>query len=174
MEHCNQPGQKINWKCKRYIHGNRVSCRNRFLIDEEITAAFTELIRRLTGSRILPGIKSPEKKKPYSREVAKIDRQIQDLENLTEYPTKEMVGLIYERAKAQYKVSDINDWDYQTEKLREALKNREPSEAFDEELFQAIVQKIIVHSDDRLEFILNNGLNIDIPIGNTKERRGTM
>ena len=174
VEHYNQPGQKINWKCKRYIYGNRVSCRNRFLIDEEITAAFIELIRRLTESRTLSGIKNPEKKKPYSREVAEIDRQIQDLENLPEYSTKELVGLIYERAKEQYKVAAINDWDYQTEKLREALRNRKPSEAFDEKLFQAIVKEIIVYSDDRLEFILVNGFNIDIPIESTKERRGTM
>ena len=39
VEHCNQPGETIRWKCKRYIKGNRVYCRNIFLTEEQIEDA---------------------------------------------------------------------------------------------------------------------------------------
>lgn len=39
VEHCNQPGETIRWKCKRYIKGNRVYCRNVFLTEGQIEDA---------------------------------------------------------------------------------------------------------------------------------------
>ena len=55
---------------------------------------------------------------PYSREAAELTRRIQELEEKSEYPSEEMVRLIYERARLQYRVSRIQDQNYQTEKLK--------------------------------------------------------
>ena len=46
---------------------------------------------------------------PYSREAAELTRKLQELEEKPEYPSEEMVRLIYERARLQYRVSRIQD-----------------------------------------------------------------
>lgn len=169
VEHCNQPGEKINWKCKRYIDGNRVYCRNIFLVDRQIEDAFMELVKKLTGKPELVKPKIPEKALPYNRKAAQLTEQLQELGLQPEYPAQEMVRLIYERAKEQYQSAPIRDRRYQTEKLMAAIRTAEPELGFQDILFRSIIHKAIVQTDGRLEFELINGVIIDIPIGEGRE-----
>lgn len=169
VEHCNQPGEKINWKCKRYIDGNRVYCRNIFLVDRQIEDAFMELVKKLTGKPELAKPKIPEKALPYNRKAAQLTEQLQELGLQPEYPAKEMVRLIYERAKEQYQSAPIRDRRYQTEKLMAAIRTTEPEMGFQDTLFRSIIHKATVQTDGRLEFELLNGVTIDIPIRDGRE-----
>ena len=115
VEHCGQPGEKIVWKCKHYINGNRVYCRNVFLVDSQIINAFMELLRLLKVGRFRLEPETAEQGLPYSREAAELTRKLQALEEEPGYPAKEMVQVIYERARSQYRVARIRDRDYQTD-----------------------------------------------------------
>lgn len=169
VEHCNQPGEKINWKCKRYIDGNRVYCRNIFLVDRQIEDAFMELVKKLIGKPELARPKIPEKALPYNRRAAHLTEQLQELGLQPEYPAQEMVSLIYERAKEQYQSAPIRDRGYQTEKLMAAIRTAEPELGFQDILFRSIIHKAIVQTDGRLEFELINGVTMDIPIRDGRE-----
>ena len=174
IEHSNQYGKKVNWKCKHYIYNKRICCRNIFLIEEEIQNTFEELVSRLTlHPKIIQGNK-PEKKVPYNIKIAKLNRQLIELGELPEYPADEMVRLIYERAKEQHKAATIYDWDYQTTKAEEALKARKTESGFDEELFRAIIRRIRIHPNNRLEFELINRMTYDISVGKGEEQCETV
>ena len=93
------------------------------------------------------------------------------LEEKPEYPSEEMVRLIYERARLQYRVSKIQDQNYQTEKLKTALEENLLQKEFDSELFKATIHRITVHKDRRFEFELMNGVKIELPIREAAEGR---
>ena len=83
VEHCNQPGETVNWKCKQYIQGNRVSCRNQFVMDEQIKEAFLEVINRVIAK---PGLIDRRRRAqlPAGRRAAeeKLTEQIRNMEQL--------------------------------------------------------------------------------------------
>ena len=171
VEHCKQPGEKIVWKCKHYIHENRVCCRNIFLVDSQIIQAFMELMRGVKDGRLQIEPKTIMQGLPYSREAAELTRKLQELEEKPEYPSEEMVRLIYERARLQYRVSKIQDQNYQTEKLKTALEENLLQKEFNSELFKATIHRITVHKDRRFEFELMNGVKIELPIREAAEGR---
>jgi len=171
VEHCGQPGEKIVWKCKHYINGNKVYCRNVFLVDSQIIQAFMELLRQLKSGRLRLDPEAAAQGLPYSREAAELTRKLQTLEEEPGYPAKEMVRVIYERARSQYKVARIQDRDYQTEKLKGVLKETERTEEFDSGLFQTIIRRIVIHEDKRFEFELINRVKIELPIREAAEGR---
>jgi len=171
VEHCKQPGEKIVWKCKHYINENRVCCRNIFLVDSQIIQAFMELMRGVKDGRLQIEPKTIMQGLTYSREAAELTRKLQELEEKPEYPSEEMVRLIYERARLQYRVSKIQDQNYQTEKLKTALEENLLQKEFDSELFKATIHRITVHKDRRFEFELMNGVKIELPIREAAEGR---
>lgn len=171
VEHCGQPGEKIVWKCKHYINGNRVYCRNVFLVDSQIIDAFMELLRLLKEGRFRLESEAATQGLPYSREAAELTRKLQALEEEPGYPAKEMVKVIYERAQSQYRVACIRDRDYQTEKLKAVLKEVVLTEEFDNRLFQTIIRRIVIHEDRRFEFELINRVKIELPIQEAIEGR---
>lgn len=171
VEHCKQPGEKIVWKCKHYINENRVCCRNIFLIDSQIIQAFMELMRGVNDGRFQTEPETIVQGLPYSREAAELTRRIQELEEKSEHPFEEMVRLIYEWARLQYRVSRIQDQNYQTEKLKLALEENPLQKEFNSELFKAMIHRITVHKDSRFEFELINGVRIELPIREAEGRK---
>ena len=55
---------------------------------------------------------------PYSREAAELTRRLQELEESRSIHPRRWYGWIYERARLQYRVSRIQDQNYQTEKTK--------------------------------------------------------
>ena len=85
------------------------------LVDSQIINAFMELLRLLKVGRFRLEPETAEQGLPYSREAAELTRKLQALEEEPGYPAKEMVQVIYERARSQYRVARIRDRDYQTD-----------------------------------------------------------
>lgn len=164
VEHCNQPGEKINWKCKRYIHGNKVYCRNLFLTDKQIGAAFLAAVNRLiAGPGLLDQPTPPKRQTPAYR----VDRMTEQILEMTEdggCAAQDIKKLIYERARLQYQTAQIEDAGYQTEKLKAAIRQREIQTEFDESLFLQTIKQVKIFEDGRLEFHFINGLTIDTHI----------
>ena len=161
VEHCNQPGEKVSWKCKRYIHGNRVYCRNPFLTDEQIADAFLEALNRIIASPKL--LERHRKQEPENGGAAdeKLSEQIREMLESGNAPAQEIRAFIFERAKLQYQRSKINDYEYQTDKIKRALAGIRAQSEFDDALFEQTIRQAVIQEDGKITFQLHNGIEID-------------
>jgi len=161
VEHSGKTTKRTFWKCKRYINRNRVCCRNSFLTDEQIRLAFLSIANRIiTNQKCLDRI---PKKVPAvnSFEYIKLDKKIKELEAEGQYSSKELPALIFERAKAFYRISRVDDASYNTEKMKQAFADRSSLCGFDEKLFQTVIRQVTVHKNERLTFEFINGLTLE-------------
>ena len=163
VEHCNQPGETVNWKCKQYIQGNRVSCRNQFVMDEQIKEAFLEVINRVIAK---PGLIDRRRRAqlPAGRRAAeeKLTEQIRIILEYGTAPAQEIKSLVFERAKLQYQQSVIDDYGYQTDKIKRALADIGQQSEFDDALFGQTIRQAVIYEDGTITFQLRNGIEIDI------------
>lgn len=165
VEHCNQPGEIIRWKCKRYIKGNRVYCRNVFLTEEQIEDAILAAINYFIENPDLLEQGIPVlKTEPENAQSRKLTGQIQECLETGQYSADTIRQLVFERARAQYQAAAIDDMGFRTEKLKTALTEKEPQIQFDPELFQQTIQKIIVGQDSILQIELLNGVSVEVKI----------
>lgn len=170
MEHCNQPGEKTRWRCKQYIQNHAVHCRNIPLLEEEIQAAFMSAVDFLVSHPDLID-KVPKEKREPAWQVLKLEREIQMCNDSEEYQAKEMIRLIYERAKAQYQSAVIHDSFYQTEKLKAALEEHGSMEEFYPDFYQKVIRKMVVQEDGILQVIFINGVSLGIRAADYQEGR---
>ena len=161
VEHCNQPGEKVKWKCKRYIHGNRVYCRNPFLTDEQIAEAFLEAVNRIITSPKLLERRRGQEPETAGAAAEKLSERVREMLEMGTAPAQEIKALIYERAKLQYQRSKINDYEYQTEKIKRALAGIGEQSEFDDALFEQTIRQAVIHEDGKITFQLHNGIEID-------------
>lgn len=77
------------------------------------------------------------------------------MEEEEKFTSKELSELIFKRAKAYYSIAKIDDYEYKTEKIRQALEGKEKLEEFDEDLFKTIIKQVIIQMDGKIvvEFI---------------------
>ena len=143
------------WKCKRYIYQNKVCCRNPFLTGEEIENIFISATNKILSKMSL--LDKEKKKEPLkiTIEIRDIEERIKELEEEEQFSSKELSELIFKRAKAYYSIAKIDDYAYNTEKMRQALACKEELMEFDEDLFSAIIKQIIIHKEGKIivEFI---------------------
>lgn len=161
VEHCNQPGEKVKWKCKRYIHGNRVYCRNPFLTDEQIAEAFLEAVNRIITSPKLLERRRGQEPETVGAAAEKLSERVREMLEMGTAPAQEIKALIYERAKLQYQRSKINDYEYQTEKIKRVLQGIGEQSEFDDALFEQTIRQAVIHEDGKITFQLHNGIEID-------------
>lgn len=164
VEHSGRPTKRTFWKCKRYIHKNKVCCCNSFLTDEQIESAFLYAANRiLARKQCLDRI---PKKEPVvnNSEFIKLDRKIKELEAEGRYSSKELPALIFERAKAFYRTAQIDDQEYSTQKMKQAFSHRNVITQFDDELFRTAIRQVMVRNDGKLTFEFINSLTMEIEI----------
>ena len=99
-----------------------------------------------------------EKKKEAPKitmEIRNMEEKIKELEEEEQFSSRELSELIFKRAKAYYSITKIDDYAYSTEKMRQALVEREQLMEFDEDLFSTIIKQMTIHKDGRIlvEFI---------------------
>lgn len=155
IKNIGKPSEIRTWKCKRYIYQNKVCCRNPFLTGEEIENIFISATNKVLSKIWL--LDKEKKKEPLKTtiEIRNIEERIKELEEEEQFSSKELSELIFKRAKVHYSITKIDDYVYNTEKMRQALEGKEHLMEFDEELFKAIIKQIIVHKDGKIvvEFI---------------------
>lgn len=157
VEHCNKPSESIKWKCKHYIKANRVSCRNIFLEDDVIKRAFIRVINQVIANPELVEKRRRPKTPLPCPATLKLDHKIQTVFKTGQYTADEIKKIVFDRAREQYHATVIDDTDYQTDKLRQALSEKCIQVDFEEKLFQQTVQKIVIQPEEQLQFILRNG-----------------
>ncbi|WP_270810018.1 hypothetical protein [Hungatella effluvii] len=115
--------------------------------------------------------KVPKEKKEPICSVLKLEREIQMCNNSEEYKAEEILRLIYERAKAQYKTATIHDNGYQTEKLKAALMEYGSTKVFQPNFYLKVIKKMVVQEDGILQVIFINGVSLGIRIRANREGR---
>lgn len=161
IEHAGRPSEKKAWKCKRYIYQNRVCCRNLFLTGKDIENAFISATNKILSRKWM--LDKDRKKEPLimTMEIKNLEEKIKELEDEEEFSSKELSELIFKRAKAYYSIGKIDDYDYNTNKIKQALAEKEKLIEFDEELFNNIIKQIIIYKDGRLIVEFINGITIE-------------
>lgn len=161
IEHAGRPSQKSNWKCKRYIYQNKVHCRNLFLTEKGIETAFISATNKLLSKKWM--LDKGRKKEPprITLEIRKLEERIKELEEEEHFSSKELSELIFKRAKAYYNIAKIDDYDYNTEKIKQALADKEQITEFEEDIFIAIIKQIVIYKDGRILVEFINGITME-------------
>ncbi len=161
IEHAGRPSQKSNWKCKRYIYQNRVHCRNLFLTEKDIETVFISATNKLLSKKWMLD-KGRKKESPrITLEIRKLEERIKELEEEEHFSSKELSELIFKRAKAYYSIAKIDDYDYNTEKIKQALADKEQLTEFEEDIFINIIKQIIIYKDGRILVEFINGITME-------------
>jgi len=105
-----------------------------------------------------------------SAELRKIKLQISSGLNHCGMKPSEMAQLLFKRATEQYGISQVDDFEYKTRKLKAVLEICKPINTFDEALFKATIKSITVESTGQLRFELINGVMLSTPY--TLRRKG--
>lgn len=163
VEHGDRPTKRTFWKCKRYIDKNMVCCCNSFLTDEQIESAFQSAANRILARKQCLDRTSKRELIVNNSEFIKLDKNIKELEAEGRYSSNELPALIFERAKAFYRTAQIDDHEYNTEKMKQAFSNRNSLLQFDTELFRTVTRQVTVH-DGKLTFKFINSLVIEVEI----------
>jgi len=161
IEHAGRPSEKSNWKCKRYIYQNRVHCRNLFLTEKDIETAFISATNKILSKKWM--LDKGKKKEPprTTLEIRKLEERIKELEYKEHFSSKELSELIFKRAKAYYSIAKIDDYDYNTEKIKSLLTEKEQLTEFDEDIFMAIIKQIVIYKDGRIIVEFINGITME-------------
>lgn len=154
---CGKPYRKyrgIVWKCKNYDH-----CKNQYFTENEFKTMFISAVNELLKNKLLFK-KAPPKEPPTSSyKLRQIENQIKQLQE-KESSSTELAKLIFKHAEIVYIGSKIYDYEIKTEKIKKALDGSEIT-SFDDNLFETIVQKIIVFKDGTVKFKFINGIIIE-------------
>ncbi|WP_206458283.1 recombinase family protein [Anaerovorax sp. IOR16] len=159
-EHSGKASEKSRWKCKKYIFKNRVLCRNLFYTDEELKLVFISAVNQLIKNQRL--LDKPHKKElaKMSKELLAIENQIHKLEEDEKFSSQELADLIFKRAELTYSTSKVDDYEVQTQKIKELLIGQNQLTEFDVELFKGMIDKITIYQDGKVETQFINGLKI--------------
>lgn len=163
VEHCDRPIKRTFWKCKRYIHKNKVFCCNSFLTDEQIESAFLSAVNRILARKQCLDRIPKRDQVVNNSEYIKLDKKIKELEAEGRYSSNELPVLIFERAKAFYRKAQVDDREYNTEKMKQAFSNLSSLTLFDPELFRTVIRKVTVH-EGKLIFEFINSLTIEVEL----------
>ena len=161
IEHAGRPSEKSNWKCKRYIYQNRVHCRNLFLTEKDIETAFISATNKILSKKWM--LDKGKKKEPprISLVIRKLEERIKELEEEEHFSSKELSELIFKRAKAYYSIAKIDDYDYNTEKIKQSLAEKEQLTEFDEDIFINTIKQIVIYKDGRILVEFINGITME-------------
>ncbi|WP_326907098.1 recombinase family protein [Sedimentibacter sp. MB31-C6] len=161
IENVGKASEIRNWKCKKYIHRNKVCCRNLFLTSEEIENIFISATNKLL-SRMWMLDKEKKKEPPkINMEIRNIEERVKELEEEEQYSSKELARLVFKRAQAYYNNSKADDYDCNTQKIKEELMDKKCLEEFEEELFIKIANQILIYRDGRIIVEFINGITME-------------
>ena len=175
--HCDLSENRLpKWRCKTYLRERTERCRSIILTDSQTEQACIRAVNQL--------IEHPEIMENYKRRPAearavegraeaaraveqdsadvtptyrRIEREIQKAEDL---PAERLKELLFERASERYKTLTVRDEEIRAEKMREALRGKEPVTEFDEELYRSLIKKIIIHKGGEAEVVFHNNSRV--------------
>lgn len=159
--HRGKPEEKTEWKCNNETYHRRMKCRNLILNDKDIESIFISAVNKVI-SRMWVLDKEKKKEPPkITMEIRNMEERIKELEEEEQFSSEELAKLVFKRAQAYYNISKIDDYDHNTQKIKEELIKRKSLIEFEEDLFTKIIKQILIYKDGKtiVEFI--NGITME-------------
>lgn len=156
-----KPEEEVQWKCNNHSYQRKMKCKSLILDQEDIEDMFISGTNTLL-SRIWMLDRGKKEKQPnFNMETRVIEDKIRELEEGGMNSSKELAKLIFQRAKAYYDISKIDDYGYNTKKIKEGLRDKEKLMEFDEGIFKRTIKKMIIYKDGKIEIKFINGIIIE-------------
>lgn len=151
---------KKKWKCMKYVHKNKVFCRNTFLKTEELEHIFIEAVNEVLNKRWM--LDKPQKKQrpKMSHELREVEEEIKVLEKNGEFSSPQLAHLIYKRAELYYQGAVIDDYQNKCEIIKEALGDMKLINQCDQRLLETIIDHIKIYKEGKVEVMFINGIII--------------
>lgn len=149
------------WKCHNHTYQRKMKCNNLILDESELEDEFIASVNYLISRMWILERNKKKKKSRTNMEIRSLEERIKELEEKGLQSSKELSSLIFKRARAYYDISQIDDYDYMTEKIKEELRDREKLIEFDGELFEKIIDKIRIYKDGNIEVEFINGIILE-------------
>lgn len=156
-----KPEEEVQWKCNNHSYQKKMKCNNLILDKEDIEDIFISGTNTLLSRMWMLDRGKKEKPPKFNMEIKVIEERIKELEEKGMYFSKELADLIFQRAKAYYDISKIDDYDYNTKKIKEGLRDRKKLIEFDEELFKKIIRKMTIYKNGNIEVEFINGIILE-------------
>lgn len=153
--------QETVWKCHNHTYQRKMKCNNLILDESELEDKFIASVNYLISRMWILERNKKKKKSRTNMEIRNLEERIKELEEKGLQSSKELSSLIFKRARAYYDISQIDDYDYMTEKIKEELRDREKLIEFDGELFEKIIDKIRIYKDGNIEVEFINGIILE-------------
>lgn len=150
--HCYKHGNMQIWDCSRRLVKGRVTCRNQRIQEEQIIQLFMQVVEKLKKQ---PNIirKVPIKTRKNNSRIKAVEREIEMMKNSQNYEVDDLLKLIYKKASLQYELSDDGSTAYYTKQIEKWIQEQKNQ---DTDQFDAIIKKIVIYRDGRVQFILKN------------------
>lgn len=149
------------WKCHNHTYQRKMKCNNLILDESELEDEFIASVNYLISRMWILERNKKKKKSRTNMEIRNLEERIKELEEKGLQSSKELSSLIFKRARAYYDISQIDDYDYMTEKIKEELRDRKKLIEFDGELFKKIIDKIRIYKDGNMEVEFINGIILE-------------
>lgn len=149
------------WKCHNHTYQRKMKCNNLILDESELEDEFIASVNYLISRMWILERNKKKKKSRTNMEIRNLEERIKELEEKGLQSSKELSSLIFKRARAYYGISQIDDYDYMTEKIKEELRDRKKLIEFDGELFEKIIDKIRIYKDGNIEVEFINGIILE-------------
>ena len=149
------------WKCHNHTYQRKMKCNNLILDESELEDEFIASVNYLVSRMWILERNKKKKKSRTNMEIRSLEERIKELEEKGLQSSKELSSLIFKRARAYYDISQIDDYDYMTEKIKEELRDREKLIEFDGELFKKIIDKIRIYKNGNIEVEFINGIILE-------------
>ena len=159
--------KKQRWRCSRYLVGGLVCCKGFEATEEELEAACVGMLGKLSTCLDVLKARPVQKKKSVSKRVLALEKLIAAASD-----KEEKQRLLIARAEAVYDETVIDDFDFQTKKLLQAMETV-PTE-FDAVFMKQIIRRMEIYKDGKIvfEFINGNKLRGEIRKNGRKKRVG--
>lgn len=96
VEHCGKPSERSCWKCKKYIHKNRVHCRCGMITEEQLANTFIKAANQVISNPGLLEQKPKTQLHHFSIEYRRLDQRIKALEADKQFSSSELPSLIFQ------------------------------------------------------------------------------
>lgn len=153
--------QETVWKCHNHTYQRKMKCNNLILDESELEDEFIASVNYLISRMWILERNKKKKKSRTNMEIRSLEERIKELEEKGLQSSKELSSLIFKRARAYYDISQIDDYDYMTEKIKEELRDKEKLIEFDGELFKKIIDKIRIYRNGNMEVEFINGIILE-------------
>ena len=145
------------WRCKRHLVDGRIACQCASLKEEQIEQAFLGIlgVAMETPSILIQNKPFPTTDK--NKRIVELNKAIEDAILGKDKDQSQIAALIFQRAQEQYRISNIDDFQYQTNKIMKILQNISIPLEFDSDLLSSLVKQITVYKTKQLRFEFMNG-----------------